>query len=88
MFVIRRNLGASAVLILLSAGVPPAVAKDRIIFTSNGPSTAQLFIANADGTGERKLFPAPAALGVRTTRHSRPTQETHKKWRTAPAPDA
>src|SRR5258706_11938931 len=29
-----------------------------------------------------------AALGVRTTRHSRPTQETHKKWRTASAPNA
>ena len=40
----------------LSVGVLPAAAKDRIIFTSNGPSTAQLFIANADGTGERKLL--------------------------------
>ena len=29
-----------------------------------------------------------AALGVRTTRHSRPTQETHNKWRTASAPNA
>ena len=36
----------------------------------------------------RYPVPAPAALGVRTTRHSHPTQETHKKWRTASAPDA
>jgi Tol biopolymer transport system component len=34
----------------------PAVPKDRILFTSNGPSSAELFTANADGTGERKLF--------------------------------
>ena len=41
---------------LLSVGVLPAPAKDRIIFTSNGPSAAELFIANADGTGERRLL--------------------------------
>ena len=57
MFMSRQNLGAGAVLILLSAGVLPTVAQNRIIFTSNGPSAAQLFIANADGTGERKLLP-------------------------------
>jgi Tol biopolymer transport system component len=49
-------LGMATVLMTPSVGVLPGAAKDRIIFTSNGPSAAQLFIANADGTGERKLL--------------------------------
>jgi Tol biopolymer transport system component len=49
-------LGIATVLMTLSAGVLPALAKDRIIFANNGPSAAELFIANADGTGERKLL--------------------------------
>lgn len=49
-------LGIATVLMTLSVGVLPAAAKDRIIFTRNGPSASELFIANADGTGERKLL--------------------------------
>ena len=37
-----------------------AAASDRILFNSNGPSAVDLYIANADGTGERKLFAASA----------------------------
>jgi Tol biopolymer transport system component len=37
-------------------GALPAVAKDRIILNRFGPSAAELYIANADGTGERKLL--------------------------------
>jgi len=35
---------------------PASPCQDRIIFASNGPSAAELFIANADGTGERQLL--------------------------------
>jgi Tol biopolymer transport system component len=57
MFVIRKALpGTATVVMTLLAGVPPAAARDRIIFNRNGPSASDLYIANADGTGERKLF--------------------------------
>jgi len=40
----------------LSTAVVPTPAKDRIIFTRNGPSAAELYIAKGDGTGEQKLL--------------------------------
>src|SRR5437016_9844658 len=33
-----------------------AAAKDKIILNRLGPTTSELFIANGDGTGERKLL--------------------------------
>jgi Tol biopolymer transport system component len=59
MFVIRKALsGTATVVMTLLAGAVPAAARDRIIFNRNGPSASDLYIANADGTGERKLFSA------------------------------
>lgn len=49
-------VGTAAVFVALLAVALPARAKDRIIFNRVGPSTAELFIAKADGTGERKLL--------------------------------
>lgn len=34
-----------------------AAAKDVMLMNRIGPSTSELYIANADGTGERKMFP-------------------------------
>ena len=57
MIAIRNVIvGITAVGTTLLVGVLAAAAKDRIIFTSNGPSAAHLFIANADGTDERRLL--------------------------------
>lgn len=39
-----------------------AHAKDTILVNRVGPSGADLYIANADGTGERKLFPGGAGF--------------------------
>src|SRR4029077_5268200 len=39
--------------------VLPVYGKHRILMNRIGPSNADLFIANADGTGERKLLPPP-----------------------------
>ncbi len=57
----RRKLVASAATIVaLIMDVAAAAASDRILFNSNGPSAVDLYIANADGTGERKLLAASA----------------------------
>jgi hypothetical protein len=56
----RRKLVASAAMMALIVDVAAAAASDRILFNSNGPSAVDLYIANADGTGERKLFAASA----------------------------
>jgi Tol biopolymer transport system component len=45
-------------LLLAWITVLPALAKHRILMNRIGPSDAELFIANADGTGERKLLTA------------------------------
>src|ERR1700693_6012109 len=47
-----------ALLSLVFMAVPPASAKNTILVNRIGPSASELFVANADGTGERKLFPA------------------------------
>src|SRR5579864_166606 len=39
--------------------VLPAFGKHRILMNRIGPSGAELFVANADGSGERKLLPNP-----------------------------
>ena len=46
------------VFLFACAAVLPAFAKHRILMNRIGPSDAELFIANADGTGERKLLPS------------------------------
>src|ERR1700682_1148296 len=45
--------------LLLWTLVLPIFGKHRILLNRIGPSGAELFIANADGTGERKLLAAP-----------------------------
>src|ERR1700674_3131267 len=47
-----------AFLSLVFVAVPPALAKNTILVNRIGPSASELFVANADGSGERKLFPA------------------------------
>ena len=47
-----------ALLTLVCVAAPPASAKNTILVNRIGPSASELFVANADGTGERKLFPA------------------------------
>lgn len=39
--------------------VAPAMAKDIMLMNRIGPSASELYIANADGTGERTLLSAP-----------------------------
>src|SRR2546429_623896 len=43
--------GIATLLMTVSVGVLPVDAKDRIILNRLGPSSAELYIANADGTG-------------------------------------
>src|SRR5260370_1266344 len=47
-----------AFLSLVFGAAPPASDKNTILVNRIGPSASELFVANADGTGERKLFPA------------------------------
>src|SRR5438132_10810842 len=47
-----------ALLLAGAAAVLPVYAKNKILFNRIGPSAAELYVANADGTGERRLFPA------------------------------
>ena len=47
------------VFLLFCAAVLPLFGKHRILMNRIGPSDAELFIASADGTGERKLLSAP-----------------------------
>ena len=56
MIAIRNVLGIPTLLMTVSTGILPADAKDRIILNRLNPSASALFIANADGTGERKLL--------------------------------
>src|SRR6266849_6774931 len=44
--------------LLFCGAVLPLLGKHRILMNRIGPSGAELFIANADGTGERKLLAA------------------------------
>ena len=37
-------------------GILSAAPKERILYNSNGPSAAELYIARGNGTGERKLL--------------------------------
>jgi Tol biopolymer transport system component len=46
-----------ALLSLVFVAAPPASAKNTILVNRIGPSASELFVAKADGTGERKLFP-------------------------------
>jgi Tol biopolymer transport system component len=46
-----------ALLLAGAAAVLPVYARNKILFNRIGPSAAELYIANADGAGERKLFP-------------------------------
>ena len=43
--------------LLFCGAVLPLLGKHRILMNRIGPSDAELFIANADGTGERKVLP-------------------------------
>jgi hypothetical protein len=43
-------------LLLLFATILPAFGKHRILLNRIGPTGSELFIANSDGTGERKLL--------------------------------
>ncbi len=52
----RKMLVGTIVSLMLSAIALPSAAKDKIILNRLGPTTSELFIANADGTGERKLL--------------------------------
>src|SRR5256885_10645197 len=51
-----KMLVGTIVILVLSAVAVPAGAKDKIILNRLGPTTSELFIANADGTGQRKLL--------------------------------
>ena len=51
---------AATIWLALTIDVAAAAASDRILFNSNGPSAVELYIANADGTGERKLLATSA----------------------------
>jgi Tol biopolymer transport system component len=51
------RLTISLVLFMLAFGASPAAAKNTILVNRIGPSDGQLFVANADGSGERKLLP-------------------------------
>jgi len=44
--------------LLLASVIVLALGKHRILLNRIGPSGSELFIANADGTGERKLLAA------------------------------
>src|SRR5438445_6245159 len=48
---------AKIALLLAWITVLPTFGKHRILMNRIGPSDAELFLANADGTGERKLLP-------------------------------
>jgi len=47
------------VFLLVCASVLPLFGKHRILLNRIGPSGAELFIANADGSAERSLLAAP-----------------------------
>ena len=55
-----------AVLIALAASMP-AQAKDVMLMNRIGPSKMELYIANADGSGERRLLPDSRALDYDAT---------------------
>src|SRR6516162_58459 len=44
------------ILMLVLFAVQPALAKDTLLVNRIGPSASELFVANGDGSGERKLF--------------------------------
>ena len=44
--------------LLVVTAVVPTVAKGVLLMNRIGPSKVELFVANADGTDERKLFPS------------------------------
>ena len=52
----KASSAAVAVLVLASAIALPAAPRGVMLMNRIAPSTIDLFIANADGTGERKLF--------------------------------
>src|SRR5204863_9588894 len=54
----RRSFVLKTALLLACFTVLPVFGKHRILMNRIGPSDADLFIANADGTGERKLLPS------------------------------
>ncbi len=56
----RLNALAVTLLICLGAAALLASAKNTVLVNRIGPSASELFIANADGTAERKLLPIPA----------------------------
>ena len=52
----KASFAAVALLVLASAFALPAAPRGVMLMNRIAPSTIDLFIANADGTGERKLF--------------------------------
>ena len=45
-----------------AAATAPAVGKDIMLMNRIGPSKMELYVANADGSGERRLLPDSTAL--------------------------
>src|SRR5262245_48405425 len=60
----RTFLGAVPAAVLLACRLPPAMAQTRkkgvMLMNRIGPSSSALYIANADGSGERKFLQDPA----------------------------
>src|ERR1700730_8563728 len=52
-----RNMRGVVLLLTYTAALPVFAATQTILMNRLGPSRSELFIANADGTSERKLFP-------------------------------
>lgn len=58
-------VGAASAAALLAAA--PAAAKEVMLLNRIGPSKMELYVANADGTGERRLMPASTGLDYDAT---------------------
>jgi Tol biopolymer transport system component len=55
----RMNIIAGIACAICTAISVPATAKDVLLFNRIGPSASDLYIANADGSGEHKLMDTP-----------------------------
>jgi Tol biopolymer transport system component len=52
----KTNLAAALLCSIGVIGAAPASAKDVLLFNRIGPTKSELYVANADGSGERKLI--------------------------------
>jgi len=55
---VKSVLAALAGTLLLGTGMQPSLAKEVMLMNRIGPSKLMLYVANADGSGERLLLPA------------------------------